>query len=101
MGPEGHIQSLDLVMGAVSDAQWVQKGSLKRVFFSLKSPFLRVVSVKFLVSNVTNEAVIYGWNGSYGLMGTGGHVRCLDLVMGAMPGGQWARNDRLTPSFFA
>ena len=58
MGPGGHIQSLDLVMGAVSGAQWVQKGSLERVFFSLKSSFLRVVSVTFLASNVTNEAVI-------------------------------------------
>ena len=43
----------------------------------------------FLASNGTKVAAISGWNGSYGSMGPGGHVRCLDLVMGAMTGAQW------------
>ena len=34
-------------------------------------------------------------------MGPGGHVRCLDLVMGALTGAQWVQNDRLRASFLA
>ena len=43
MGPGGHARCLDLVMGAITGAQWVQNDRLRRVFFSLKSPFLRGV----------------------------------------------------------
>ena len=35
-----------------------------------------------MASNVTKVAAISGWNGLDGSMGSGGHVRCLDLVMG-------------------
>ena len=64
------------------------KRSLMRVFFSLKSPFLRVVSVTFLAYNVAQVAVISGWNGSYGSMGPEGHIRHLDLVMEVLTGAQ-------------
>ena len=57
------------------------------------------MSGTFLVSNITHVAVISGWNGSYGSMGPGGHIRRLDLVMGALPGAQCVRNDRLRGSF--
>ena len=50
------------------------KRLLGRVVFSLKSPHLRGFSDTFLASNITKEAVISGWNGSYGSMGPGGHV---------------------------
>ena len=46
----------------------------------------------FMASNVVQVTVISGWNGLYGSMGPGGHVRCLDLVMGAMTGAQWVPN---------
>ena len=62
------------------------KRSLERVLFSLKSPFLRVVSVTFLASNIAQVAVISGWNGSYGSMGPGGHIQSLDLVMRVLTG---------------
>ena len=52
----------------------------------------------FLASNVTHVAVISGWNGSHGSMRPEGHVRRLDLVMGAMTDAQWVRNDRLSGS---
>ena len=78
-----------------------RKRSLDRVFFSLKSPCLRGLNVTFLASNVTKEAVISGWNGLYGSMGPGGHVRSLDLVMGDLPGAQWVQNNRLRGSFLA
>ena len=42
----------------------------------------------FLASNVTQVAVISGWNGSYGSMGPRGHTRRLEQVMGAVPGAQ-------------
>ena len=42
-----------------------------------------------MASNVTKVVVISGWNGLDGLMGPGGHVRCLDLVMGDLTGAQW------------
>ena len=45
----------------------------------------------FLASNVTKVAVISEWNGSCGLMGPGGHVRHLDLVLGALTGAQWVQ----------
>ena len=54
----------------------------------------------FLASNVTKVAVISGWNDLDGSMGPGGHVRCLDLVMGDLPGAQLVRNARLRGSFF-
>ena len=50
----------------------------------------------FMASNVPKVAAIFGWNGFVGSMGPGGHVRCLDLVIGAMTGAQWVRNDPLT-----
>ena len=55
----------------------------------------------FLASNVTKVAVIPVWNGLEGSMGSNGHVRCLDLVMGDLPGAQWVQNDPLRGSFFA
>ena len=53
----------------------------------------------FLASNVTKVAGISGWNDLDGSMGPGGHIQCLDLVMGALPGAQWVQNDRLRRSF--
>ena len=54
----------------------------------------------FLASNdIKVVAVISGWNGLDGLLGSEGHVRRLDLVMGALPGAQWVQNDRLRGSF--
>ena len=55
----------------------------------------------FLASNETKVAVISGWNGLDGSMGPGGHVRCLDLVIGAMTGAQLFQNDRFRGSFLA
>ena len=52
-----------------------------------------------LASNVTHVAVMCGWNGLYGSMGFGGHIRRLDLVMGAMTGAQWVQNVRLRGTF--
>ena len=40
----------------------------------------------FLASNVTKVGAISGWNGLDGAMGPGGHVRCLDSVMGDLSG---------------
>ena len=77
------------------------KLSLKRVVFSLKSPFLRGLSVTLLASNVAQVTVIYCLNGSYGSMRSGGHIRSLDLVMGALTGPHLVQNDRLTGWFFA
>ena len=52
-----------------------------------------------MASNVTKVAEISGWNDLDGSMGPGGHVRRLDLVMGATTGAQWVRNDRLRGSY--
>ena len=50
------------------------KQSLERVFFSLKIPMSEGLSGTFLVSNVTQVAVISVWNDSNGYMGPLGHV---------------------------
>ena len=55
----------------------------------------------FLASNVTKVAVTLGWNDLYGSMGPGGHVKHLDLVMGALIGAQLVRINRLSGSFLA
>ena len=55
----------------------------------------------FLAYIAAQVAVILDWNGLYGPMGPVLHVRCLDLVVGAMPGAQWVPNDRLSVSFLA
>ena len=55
----------------------------------------------FLASNVTQMALISGWKGSYGSMGPEEHVRRLDLVIGALPGAQWAQNGCWIRSFLA
>ena len=55
----------------------------------------------FLASNVTKVAGISGWNGLDESMGPVGNVRCLDLVMGDLPGAQWVRNNHLRGSFLA
>ena len=53
----------------------------------------------FLASNVTQVAVISGWNGLYVSMGPKGHDRHPALVMGAMSGAQLVLNDRLRGYF--
>ena len=57
--------------GAPARCSMGLKRLLERVFFSLKSPFLRglIVKFKFLASNVTKVAGISGWNGSYRSIG--------------------------------
>ena len=64
------------------------KRSLERVVFSLKSTFLRGVQRHVHGLHVTKVAVISGWNGLDGSTGSEGHGRCLDLVMGDLPGPQ-------------
>ena len=81
-----------------------QKRSLERVVFSLKSPFLRGVERYVLCLQCHSKSdctLIAVWNGSYGSMGPGGHIRCLNLVIGTLPGAQWVQNDRLRGSFLA
>ena len=53
----------------------------------------------FLSSNVTKVTIISGWNGLDGSIGPGGHMGCVDLVMGAMPGALWVQTDHLRWSF--
>ena len=73
---------------------------LERVLLSLKSPFLRGVERYVLGLQCDHKmTAISGWNGSYGSMGPEGHITCLDLVMRAMPGAHWIRNDRLRKVF--
>ena len=60
------------------------KRLLERVFFCLKSAFLRGFNGTFLAFNVTKVAVISGWKGLGGSMGPGGHFQCLYLVTGAL-----------------
>ena len=55
----------------------------------------------FLASNVIKVARLSGRNGLGRSMGPKGHVRRLDLVMGAMKGAQLVRNDRLRGLFLA
>ena len=71
------------------------KRSLECVFFSLKSSSLRAVQWHVLSLQYHQVAVITGWNGLFRSMGQAGHVRHLDLVMGAMRGAQWVPNDHL------
>ena len=77
-----------------------QKQSLEGVLFGLKSPCLKEVGRPFFATKVAGIG-ISGWNVSYGSMGPGGHVRGLDLVMGALTGAHWVQNDRLKGSFLA
>ena len=102
MGPTPHVRGLNLVMGVLTGAHWVQNNRsllLGRVVFWMKSTFLRGLSGTFLASNVTKVIVISDWNGSYGSMGSKGHVRCQDLVMGVLTGAPWVQNDCLGGSF--
>ena len=78
-----------------------KRSLLGRVVFSTKSTFLRGLGGTFLASNVTKVIVISDWNGSYGSMGSKGHVRCQDLVMGVLTGAPWVKKDRLGGSFLA
>ena len=55
----------------------------------------------FLSSNLTQVAVISGWNGLYGSMGPVGHVGHVDLVMGPLPSPQWVPNGDRRWSFLA
>ena len=68
------------------------KRSLESVFTSLKTPCLRGFSCTFLSSNLTQVAVISGWNELYGSMGPVRHDRNLAFVMGGMPSAQWVPN---------
>ena len=54
-----------------------------------------------MASNVTQVTVISDCNDLYGSMGPKGHVRHLDLVMGAMPSPQWVPNSGWRGSFLA
>ena len=77
------------------------KQLLEGVFVGLKSPCLRGLSGTVLAPNVTKVAEIPGWNGLDGSMGPWGHIICLYLVMGALPGAQWVQNNHLRGSFLA
>ena len=64
IGPGGNVRCLDLVMGAMPGARWVQNDHFERVVVSLKSPFLRGDRRHVLMtSNVIKVAVISGSNG--------------------------------------
>ena len=88
MGPGGHVRCLDLVIGAMTGAQWVRNDRLRGPFLAWNPHFRLEGQRTFLASNVIKMAIISGWNRSYGSMRPGGHARCLDLVMGATPGAQ-------------
>ena len=63
------------------------KQSLVGVLFGLKSgaPMSEGGSAARSWPPVSPQVTVSSrWNGSYGSMGSGGHVRHLDLVMGAM-----------------
>ena len=79
------------------------KLSLEGVLLGLKSPCLSLRGVPWDVLGLQCHPsdCRLGWNGSYGSMGPVGHVRHLDLVMGAMPSAQWAPNSRFRVSFLA
>ena len=51
-------------------------------------------------SNVTQVAVIYGWNGLYGSMGPRGHIGHLDFGDRGVPSAQWVQNSRWRGYFF-
>ena len=74
MGPKGDVQCLDLVMGAMSGAQWVQNDHLRGSFLVLNSHVRGGFSGTFLSSNVIQVAGISGWNELNGSMGPNGHV---------------------------
>ena len=106
MGPGGQGRHLDLLMRAIPGAQW-SKQLLEKIFFSLKSPCMRLRGIQrhvlvLRLSDITQVAVISVWNDSYGSMGPGGHVEHLvSLVMGAMPSPQWIPNGGWRWSFLA
>ena len=102
-GIRGTYQSLDLVMGDLPGAQcqWVRNDRLRWSFLALNPHVGGGLSGTFFASAVTQLAVITGWDALYGSMGPGGHIRCLDLVMGGMTGAQWVRNDSLIMSYLA
>ena len=104
MRPYRHVRHLAAVIGGMADAQWVQNSRAGGGHFWPEIPMSEVwggFSGKFLASNVTQKTVISGWNGLDGSMGPGGHIKCLDLVMGPLPGAQCVRSDRLRGSFLA
>ena len=92
MGPGGHVRCLDLVIGAMTGAQWVRNDRLRGPFLAWNPHFRLEGQRTFLASNVIKMAIISGWNGLYGSMGSGENVRSLDLVMGALTGAQWGQN---------
>ena len=59
------------------------------------------VAHSYLASNITQVAVISGWNGSYGSMRPGGHITHLAAVIGGIPDAQWVQNSRWRRSFLA
>ena len=89
MRPGGHVRHL--AFGDIGHVKCAMgpKQSLEAVLFGLKSPCLGGIGTPFLASNVAQVTVIYGWHGSYGSMKPEGHVRSLDLVMGAVPSAQY------------
>ena len=78
MGPRAHTKYLGQAVGAIVIAPWVRNG-LWRGSFLVKNPYLclRVFSGGLFASNVTQVAVISGWNGLDGSMRPRGHVRHL------------------------
>ena len=95
MGPVGHVRRIALVMGAMPSHQWVPNGGWRWSFLAENPHVGREAQCPLMAYIGTKVTVISDWNGSYESMGPYGHVRCLELVMGAMPGAQWVTNDRL------
>ena len=54
-----------------------------------------------MASNVAQVTVISDLIGLCGPMGPYGHIRSLNLVMGALTGAQWVQNHRLSRYFLA
>ena len=76
------------------------KPLFERVFFSLKSLFLRGVQWHILGIQCCPSDCDFWLERIVRINGPGGTVRYLDLVMGAMTGAQWVRNDCLRGSIF-
>ena len=82
-------------------SQWVPNGGWRWSFLAENYHVRRGAQWPLLAYRATKVAVISSWNGWYESMTSNRHVRCLDLVMGIMPGAQWVPNDCLRGSSLA
>ena len=92
MGPKGHVEHLDLVMGAMSSPQWVPNGGLRWSFLAETLHVGRGIQWPLMAYIATQMTVISDCSFFWGSMGPRVHRKYLSHAVGGIGHARWVHN---------